>query len=99
MKLVSQRPAGETPAANPLVRAAQAAVVAMGLKPVLEFSSTDANIPISLGIPALMMGGGGRSGNEHSLNEWFEPAEAWKGPQTVLLTILEFDSRLPQVRK
>ena len=98
MKLVSHRPAGETPAASPLVRAAQAAVVAMGLKPVLEFNSTDANIPISLGIPALMMGGGGRSGNEHSLNEWFEPAGAWNGPQTVLLTILEFDSRLPEER-
>lgn len=91
MKLVSDRPAGQTPATSPLVRAAEAAITANGEKPQLETSSTDANIPISLGIPAITVGGGGRSGNAHSLAEWFEPANAWKGAQTVLLTILEFD--------
>jgi tripeptide aminopeptidase len=95
MKLVSNRPAGQTAASNALVMAAQAANGAMGQKATLEFSSTDSNIPISLGIPAITMGGGGRSGNAHSLEEWFEPANAWKGPQTVLLTILQFDSQLP----
>jgi acetylornithine deacetylase/succinyl-diaminopimelate desuccinylase-like protein len=94
MKLVSNRPAGQTAVSSPLVNAAQTAIGAMGQNPVLEFSSTDSNIPISLGIPAITMGGGGRSGNAHSLEEWFEPANAWKGPQTVLLTILEFDSKL-----
>ena len=91
MKLVSNRPAGQTALTSPLVLAAQAAITATGQKPQLEFSSTDSNIPISLGGPAITMGGGGRSGNAHSLDEWFEPANAWKGPQTVLLTILEFD--------
>jgi tripeptide aminopeptidase len=95
MKLVSNRPAGQTAESNPLVQAAQAAIGAMGAKSTLQFSSTDSNIPISLGIPAITMGGGGRSGNAHSLEEWFEPAGAWKGQQTVLLTVLEFDSRLP----
>lgn len=94
MKLVSNRPAGQTAVSSPLVTSAQAAIASMGKDAVLEFSSTDSNIPISLGIPAITMGGGGRSGNAHSLEEWFEPAEAWKGPQTVLLTILEFDSKL-----
>jgi acetylornithine deacetylase/succinyl-diaminopimelate desuccinylase-like protein len=94
MKLVSNRPGGQTAVSNPLVKAAQTAIGAMGQNPVLQFSSTDSNIPISLGIPAITMGGGGRSGNAHSLEEWFEPADAWKGPQAVLLTILEFDSTL-----
>jgi tripeptide aminopeptidase len=93
MKLVSNRPAGQTAVSSPLVKAAQAANAALGQKPALEFSSTDSNIPIGMGIPAVTMGGGGRSGNAHSLEEWFEPANAWKGPQTVLLTILQFDSQ------
>ena len=92
-KLVSNRPAGQTPESSPLVKAAQWAAAATGQTPELTFSSTDANIPISLGIPALTMGGGGKSDNAHSLAEWYEPANAWKGPQAVLLTILKFDSK------
>ena len=93
MKLVSNRPGGETPENSPLVQSAEAAIRTLGGSPVPQFSSTDANIPISLGIPAITMGGGGKAGNEHSLAEWFEPANAWIGPQTVLLAILEFDAR------
>jgi acetylornithine deacetylase/succinyl-diaminopimelate desuccinylase-like protein len=93
MKLVSNRPAGQTAEVSPLVQSAEWAIGAMGQKAQLEFSSTDSNIPISLGVPAITMGGGGKSGNAHSLAEWFEPADAWKGPETVLLTILEFDSK------
>ncbi len=95
MKLVSNRPAGETPHSSPLVLSAQWASTATGHKPGFDFSSTDSNIPISLGIPAVTMGGGGSSGNAHSLAEWYSPAQAWKGPQTVLLTLLDFDSRRP----
>jgi tripeptide aminopeptidase len=91
-KLVSNRPAGRTPTSSALVQAAEWAAKATSHMPVLTFSSTDSNIPISLGIPAITMGGGGLSDNAHSLAEWFEPANAWKGPQTVLLTILSFDS-------
>jgi len=92
-KLVSNRPGGQTPEASPLVKASQWAASATGHTPELTFGSTDSNIPISLGIPAVTMGGGGKSDNAHSLAEWFEPANAWKGPQTVLLTILKFDSK------
>lgn len=93
-KLVGQRPAGRTPESNSLVQAAQWASRATGHTPRLTFSSTDSNLPISLGIPAVTLGGGGRSDNAHSLNEWFEPAEAWKGPQTVLLTVLAYERSL-----
>ncbi|MDP9171384.1 MAG: M20/M25/M40 family metallo-hydrolase [Acidobacteriota bacterium] len=94
VKLVGNRPAGQTRSDHPLVRAADWALRASGFEPHLDFSSTDANFPISLGIPAITMGAGGREGNAHSLDEWYEPADAWKGPQTVLLTILAFDAGL-----
>ncbi len=95
MKLVSNRPAGETAHSSPIVQAAMWAAGANGFRPELDFSSTDSNIPISKGIPAVTMGGGGTSGNAHSLAEWYSPVQAWKGPQTVLLTFLDFDSRRP----
>jgi acetylornithine deacetylase/succinyl-diaminopimelate desuccinylase-like protein len=95
MKLVSNRPAGEVAKTNPIVQAALWAASATGHQPGTDFSSTDANIPISLGIPAVTMGGGGAGGNAHSLAEWYSPAQAWKGPQTVLLTLLDFDAKHP----
>ena len=75
-----------------MVAAAQWAATATGHEAKLGIGSTDSNIPMSLGIPAITMGGDGKSDNAHSLEEWFEPANAWKGPQPVLLTILKFDS-------
>ncbi|MBL8177614.1 MAG: M20/M25/M40 family metallo-hydrolase [Bryobacterales bacterium] len=95
-KLVSHRPGGQTAADNALVRAAMWASKATGHTPSLGYSSTDSNLPISLGIPAVTLGGGGRGNNAHSLDEWFEPADAFKGPQMVLLTILAYgQSRIP----
>jgi acetylornithine deacetylase/succinyl-diaminopimelate desuccinylase-like protein len=91
-KIVSHRPAGQVPESNPLVQAALWASRATGHRPSLSYSSTDSNLPISLGIPAVTLGGGGRSDNAHSLKEWFEPAEAWKGPQTILLAVLAYDT-------
>ena len=92
VELIGNRPAGQTAATDPLVQAAQAAVRSLGKVPSSEFASTDANLPMSLGIPAITDGGGGRSGNAHSLGEWFEPAEAWLGPQSLLLTIVTYDA-------
>jgi tripeptide aminopeptidase len=95
-KLVSHRPGGQTPADDAIVRAAQWASKATGHVPALGYSSTDSNLPISLRIPAVTLGGGGKGNNAHSLEEWFEPDEAWKGPQMVLLTILAYgQSRIP----
>jgi acetylornithine deacetylase/succinyl-diaminopimelate desuccinylase-like protein len=91
-KVVGHRPAGQTPADSALVRAAEWAVRSTGHQPQLGYGSTDSNLPISLGIPAVTLGGGGKSDNAHSLQEWFEPEGAWKGPQTVLLAILAFDA-------
>lgn len=84
-----QRPAGTQPKEACIVRAAWEATRAAGLIPEYrEESSTDANIPISLGIPAVAIGRGGDGGGTHTLHEWFEPHEAFKGPQKALLLIL-----------
>jgi tripeptide aminopeptidase len=69
-KLIGERPCGETPADAPIVQAAGAAIKAFGKTPVFSFSSTDANIPMSLGIPAMTIGAGGPSGRAHSPDEW-----------------------------
>ena len=87
---VGDRPAGETPAGSPIRDIAAAAVAAEGYTPRFEFSSTDANVPMSLGIPALKVGAGGRGGRAHSLEEWLdvEPTECLRGMRTTLAAIL-----------
>ncbi len=53
-----------------------------------ERASTDANIPLSLGIPAISIGAGGRAGGAHTLGEWYDPAGREVGLQRLLLTVL-----------
>jgi acetylornithine deacetylase/succinyl-diaminopimelate desuccinylase-like protein len=87
---IGDRPAGSTPAGASIVQLAAAAVAAQGYKPVLEASSTDANIPMSLGIPAVKIGSGGTGGRAHSLEEWIdvEKGESLRGMVASLATIL-----------
>ena len=83
------RPAGTQPPDCPIVMAAFEAARMLHIQPELrDESSTDANIPISMGIPAITVGRGGREGGVHTLHEWFEPVEAWLGPQRDLLLVL-----------
>ena len=72
-KLIGDRPGGATPKDAPLVRLAEEATRLLGARPQLDCSSTDSNIPISLGLPALTLGAGGASGNAHTLDEWYDP--------------------------
>jgi acetylornithine deacetylase/succinyl-diaminopimelate desuccinylase-like protein len=72
LKVIGDRPAGTTPASSELVKLAQQAVAAHGLKPELTSSSTDSNLPMSLGIPAITIGSGGSGGRAHSLDEWID---------------------------
>jgi tripeptide aminopeptidase len=71
-KVIGERPCGETPSTAPIVRTAGAVVSAFGQTPAFESSSTDANIPMSLGIPAITIGRGGPGGRQHSPDEWTE---------------------------
>jgi acetylornithine deacetylase/succinyl-diaminopimelate desuccinylase-like protein len=90
IKLIGDRPAGMVALDSPIVQATQRAVAAIARGPRVTFagSSTDSNLAMSLGIPAVTIGGGGEGGNWHSRNEWYKPVEAHLGPQSALLTIL-----------
>ena len=60
-----------------------------GIEPKMrELASTDANIPLSLGIPAATITSGGDSGGTHDISEWYDPTDAYKGVQKNLVCIL-----------
>jgi len=88
LEQVGDRPSGETPADSKLVQTAIACSRALGIEPRLDCASTDSNIPISLGIPAITIGVGGISGNCHSLTEWYEPVGRELGLKRLLLVTL-----------
>ena len=87
---IGDRPAGHTSESHELVRFAQAAINAKGFETRFESSSTDANIPMSLGIPAIRIGSGGTGAREHSLEEWIdvEPDSSLRGMEAGLATLL-----------
>ncbi len=87
---IGDRPSGETAASTPLVQRTMAAVSYVGFEPRLASSSTDANVPISMGIPAVRIGRGGRGGGAHSLDEWWMNENAHLSIQrTLLITVAE----------
>jgi di/tripeptidase len=89
-KLIGDRPAGITAADSPIVEAARKSVAAVrnGPNATIGGASTDSNLPMSLGIPAVTIGGGGQGGNWHSPNEWYKPVDGYLGPQRALFAIL-----------
>jgi tripeptide aminopeptidase len=90
IKLIGDRPAGIVAMDSPIVQATQRAVTVLTRAPRVTFagSSTDSNLAMSMGIPAVTIGGGGEGGNWHSRNEWYKPVDAYLGPQSALLTTL-----------
>ena len=82
------RPAGRTPINSPLVVNAMAALRAVGAVPAITSSSTDANIPMALGIPAITISRGGVSRNAHALNESWQDDGMMRAEQAALLLLL-----------
>ncbi len=88
------RPAGTQPATSPIIHAAFTAASRLGFTPKAGASSTDANLPISLGIPAITIDGGGRGGGAHSPDEYYDDgADGFKGPQWAALLVLDLLER------
>ena len=87
---IGDRPAGQTPEDSALPQLAQAAIAAHGFTPQFDASSTDANLPMSLGIPAIKIGSGGTGGRAHALDEWIdvEPEHSVRGMAAGLATLL-----------
>lgn len=87
-KLIGDRPAGVTPKESVIVQTALESIALAGGKGETRAGSTDANVPMSLNIPAIVLGSGGKSGGAHSLKEWYDPTDAWKGSQISFTTVL-----------
>lgn len=85
---VGERPAGSTATDSMIVRTAEAVHRALGLPVSLSESSTDSNIPMSLGIPAITIGGGGRGTAAHATSESFDTTDSWLGTSRALLLTL-----------
>ena len=87
-KLVGDRPAGRTAATSPIVEAAVSVAKALGIDSQLGEGSTDSNYPMSLGVPAITISGGGAGRNAHALDESFDTTESWKGTARAFLLTL-----------
>lgn len=88
IQLIGSRPSGEIPADHHIVRTALEVARILGIQTWLTRNSTDANIPLSLGIPAITIGAGGVSGDPHRLSEWYDPRGRELGFRRALLLVL-----------
>jgi acetylornithine deacetylase/succinyl-diaminopimelate desuccinylase-like protein len=93
-ELVGDRPAGSTPENTAIVRTGLAAATVLGFNsnPPGE-GSTDSNLPMSLHVPAITIGGGGRGRESHALTESFDTTDSWQGTQHALLVAVALVSR------
>jgi tripeptide aminopeptidase len=89
-KVIGERPAGHTDPKSDIVVLTAAAISALGFTPEHGDSSTDANLPMSLGIPAITIGAGGKASRAHALDEWIdvEKASSLKGMQVGLAALV-----------
>jgi tripeptide aminopeptidase len=88
LNLLGSRPGGELASGSPLLEALRSADEFVGNESRQERASTDANIPLSVGIDAIAIGAGGNGGGAHSLQEWYESDGRETGLRRVLLTLL-----------
>ncbi|MDE2966343.1 MAG: M20/M25/M40 family metallo-hydrolase [Chloroflexota bacterium] len=86
---IGDRPAGVTAVDSPLVQAACRALQAEGFAPRTIAASTDANAAMAAGVPAVAMSWGGRSDNQHSVREWFDPADRSRSLRVITRMLLE----------
>lgn len=85
---IGDRPSGELSENLPIVQRAMASTAFFGKRPELTRGSTNSNIPISMGIPAVTIGRGGEGRNAHSLHEWWLDVDGYKSTQLALLLLL-----------
>ncbi len=88
IKLIGDRPTGTQSQNSPIIRVASAANKFMNIENNFGFSSTDANLPISIGIPAITIDGGGKGKGAHSLDEQWDSTDSHIGSQRALLIVL-----------
>jgi acetylornithine deacetylase/succinyl-diaminopimelate desuccinylase-like protein len=87
LREIGHRPAAPRIADNPLVDCLQAVDSFLGIASRLDCASTDANVPLSMGLPAVAIGAGGRGGDAHTPTEWFHPEGREQGLRRVMLAL------------
>lgn len=88
LKEIGSRPAAALPEEAAILQYVRAVDAHLGIRSHLDCSSTDANIPISLGIPAIAIGAGGIGGGAHTTQEWYRPEGRDLGLKRILLLLL-----------
>jgi acetylornithine deacetylase/succinyl-diaminopimelate desuccinylase-like protein len=88
LREIGSRPAAALPDDAPIVQYVRAVDAHLGIRSHLDTSSTDANIPLSLGIPAIAIGAGGAGGGAHTTQEWYRPEARDLGLKRLFLTFL-----------
>jgi acetylornithine deacetylase/succinyl-diaminopimelate desuccinylase-like protein len=89
IEIIGDRPGGSLPANSPLLATLRAVDRHLNLRTEPGLGSTDANIPLSRGIPAIAIGAGGLGGDIHTLREWYDPTSRNAALRRVLLTLLD----------
>jgi acetylornithine deacetylase/succinyl-diaminopimelate desuccinylase-like protein len=98
IKEIGSRPGGRLPDDAPILHYVRAVDAHLGIRSHLDCASTDANIPLSLGLPAISIGAGGQGGGAHTSQEWFHPEGRELGFKRILLTLLLLLRALDQPR-
>jgi acetylornithine deacetylase/succinyl-diaminopimelate desuccinylase-like protein len=91
---IGDRPAGSLAADSPMLDTLKAVDRHLGLRTEFRIGSTDANLPLSLGVPAVAMAAGGLGGGIHTLAEWYDPAGRETALRRLVLTILDLAQTL-----
>ena len=87
IKEIGARPGGKLPEDAPLLEALRAVDAHLGIRAQVDCASTDANVPLSMGLPAVSIGAGGQGGGAHTTGEWFHAEGRELGLQRILLTL------------
>ncbi len=86
-KETGSRPWGALPASSPLLDYVRAVDSELGIRSTMDCASTDANVPLSLGLPALSTGAGGEGGGAHTTAEWYSPEGRALGLRRIILLL------------
>jgi tripeptide aminopeptidase len=87
-ELVGVRPAGQTPKESAIVQTALGVSRALNIPEVLREGSTDSNVPMNLGIPAITISGGGNGSGAHALGETLDTTDSWRGTERAVLLVV-----------
>ncbi len=87
IKELGSRPGGKLPEQAPLLKAVQSVDAYLNIRSRIDCASTDANVPLSLGLPAISIGAGGQGGGAHTSQEWYQPDGRELGLRRILLLL------------